>query len=150
MAICRLCLPPACRASLLERRPDVRTAWLQIQAADQRVAAAVADRFPRLSLTGRATTANEQIEDLFDNWLASLAANLLAPLVDGGQRRAEVDRTRAVAAEALHDYGQTILEALAEVEDALVLEQRQLEYLPASTGSWSLRHRRPNEFATAI
>jgi len=126
-------LPPlpatGLQSSLLERRPDVRAAWLQIQAADQRVAAAIADRFPRLSLTGRANTASEQIEDLFDNWLASLAANLVAPLVDGGQRRAEVERSQAVAAERLHDYGQTVLEALAEVEDALALEQRQQEYI---------------------
>jgi outer membrane protein TolC len=116
-------------SNLVERRPDVRAAWLQVQAADQRVAAAVADRFPRLSLSGRATTSSEEIEDLFDDWLSSIAANLLAPLVDGGRRRAEVDRTRAAASAALHSYGQTILEALAEVEDALVREQQQLKYL---------------------
>lgn len=126
-------LPPlpdtGLQSDLIERRPDVRAAWLQIQAADQRVAAAVADRFPRLSLSGRATTSSEEIEDLFDNWLSSIAANLLAPLVDGGRRRAEVDRARAAATAALHSYGQTILEALAEVEDALVREQQQVEYL---------------------
>jgi len=126
-------LPPlpatGLQSDLIERRPDVRAAWLQIQAADQRVAAAVADRFPRLSLTGRASTSSEEIEDLFDDWLSSIAAGLLAPLVDGGGRLAEVDRTRAVASAALHSYGQTILESLAEVEDALALEQRQLEYL---------------------
>lgn len=116
-------------SNLVERRPDVRAAWLQVRAADQRVAAAVADRFPRLSLSGRATTSSEEIEDLFDDWLSSIAANLLAPLVDGGRRRAEVDRTRAAASAALHSYGQTILEALAEVEDALVREQQQLKYL---------------------
>jgi len=117
------------QSDLLERRPDVRAAWLQLQSADQRVAAAVADRFPRLSLSGRASTTDEQIEDLFDNWLASLAANLLAPLIDGGRRRAEVERSQAVAAEAFHDYGQTVLDALAEVENALAQEQKQQEYL---------------------
>ncbi|MGK2907140.1 MAG: efflux transporter outer membrane subunit, partial [Desulfuromonadales bacterium] len=126
-------LPPlpetGLQSSLLERRPDVRTAWLQLQAADQRVAAAVADRFPRISLTGRASTTEEQIEDLFTNWLASLTANLLVPLIDGGQRRAEVERSQALAAEAFHDYGQTVLEALAEVENALTQEQRQQESL---------------------
>ena len=117
------------QSNLLERRPDVRAAWLQLQSADQRVAAAVADRFPRLSLSGRASTTNEQIEDLFDDWLASLAANLLAPLIDGGRRRAEVERSQAVAAEAFHDYGQTVLDALAEVENALIQELKQQEYL---------------------
>ncbi len=126
-------LPPlpatGLQSSLLERRPDVHAAWLRLAAADQRVAAAVADRFPRLSLTGRASTTDEKVEDLFDDWLATMAANLLAPLVDGGQRRAEIERSQAVAAEALHDYGQTILEALTEVEDTLIQEQRQQEYL---------------------
>ena len=69
------------------------------------------------------------MNDLFDNWLATLTANLLAPIIDGGRRQAEVDRTQAVAEEALHAYGQAVLEALAEVEDALVQEQRQVEYL---------------------
>jgi len=126
-------LPPlpitGLQSGLLERRPDVRAAWLQLEAADQRVAAAVADRFPRLSLTGRANTTDEQIEDLFDDWLASLAANLLAPLIDGGRRIAEVERSQAVAAENFHIYGQTVLDALAEVENALIQEQRQQEYL---------------------
>ncbi len=126
-------LPPlpitGLQSSLLERRPDVRAAWLQLEAADQRVAAAVADRFPRLSLTGRANTTDEQIEDLFDDWLASLAANLLTPLIDGGRRIAEVERSQAVAAENFHIYGQTVLDALAEVENALIQEQRQQEYM---------------------
>jgi NodT family efflux transporter outer membrane factor (OMF) lipoprotein len=126
-------LPPlpttGMQSSLLERRPDVRAAWLELEAADQRVAAAVADRFPRLSLTGRANTTDEQIEDLFDNWLTSLAASLLAPLIDGGRRIAEVERSQAVAAEKFHLYGQTVLDALAEVENALTREQRQREYL---------------------
>lgn len=126
-------LPPlpatGLQSDLIERRPDVRAAWLQLRAADQRVAAAVADRFPRLNLTGRATTTSEEIENLFDDWLSTLAANLLAPLVDGGRRVAEADRARAAAAEALHAYGQTVLQALAEVEDALVRELRQQEHL---------------------
>ena len=126
-------LPPlpatGLQSRLLERRPDVRAAWLKLQGTDQLVAAAVADRFPRLSLVGRASTADREIYNMFDDWLTSLAVNLLAPLVDGGRRRAEVERTQAVAAEALHDYGQTVLDALAEVEDALTREQQQQKYL---------------------
>jgi len=126
-------LPPlpatGLQSDLIENRPDVRAAWLKLQAADKRVAAAVADRFPRLSLTGRASTTSEEIEDLFDDWLASLAANLLTPIIDGGRRRAEVERTESVASEALHQYGQTVLDALLEVEDALTREEKQLEYL---------------------
>jgi NodT family efflux transporter outer membrane factor (OMF) lipoprotein len=116
-------------AELIRSRPDVRSAWHSLQAADHRVAAAIADRFPRLSLSAGLDTSGGEVRDLFDNWLASLAANLVGPIVDGGLRRAEVDRTRAVAAEALHSYGQTVLESLGEVEDALSREQWQKVYI---------------------
>lgn len=116
-------------AELVQTRPDIRRAWLSLQAADHRTAAAVADRFPRLSLAGRLDTSGGEVRDLFDNWLSSLAANLVGPVFDGGRRRSEIERTRAVAAEALHNYGQTVLDSLGEVEDALAREQWQKSYL---------------------
>jgi NodT family efflux transporter outer membrane factor (OMF) lipoprotein len=126
-------LPPlpatGLQSHLVEHRPDVRSAWLTLQATDHRVAAAVADRFPRLSLSGRASTTSEEFEDLFDDWLASLAANLLLPIIDGGRRRAEVERTESIASEALHQYGQTVLDALNEVESTLTQEEKLRDYL---------------------
>lgn len=116
-------------AELIQQRPDIRAAYFRVQAADSDLAAAVANRFPRLSITASAETTVGNTEDLFNNWLTTLAANLVAPVIDGGQRKAEVDRTRAAASEALNTYGQTILVALGEVEDALAKEQRQREFI---------------------
>ena len=116
-------------ANLLHRRPDVRSAVFRVQAGDQRVAAAIADQLPQLGLTVRAETSAAAVRDLFDNWLASLAANLLAPVLDGGRRTAEVRRTRAVVSERINNYGQVLLTSLQEVEDALSQEARQSEYL---------------------
>lgn len=116
-------------ADLIRRRPDIRSAFYRVQAADQRVAAAIADRFPRISLSAQLTGSDEQVGNLFDNWLSTLAANLVGPVVDAGKRKAAVAQTRAVTAEKLHDYGQAILDALGEVEDALALEKRQHEYI---------------------
>ena len=116
-------------AELVRRRPDIRGAAMRLAAAHHNLAAAAADRFPRISLSAGAGTSGPKARDLFDNWLGSLAANLTAPILDGGRRAAEVDRTRAVAEQHLHDYGQTVLDALQEVEDALVNERRQSEYL---------------------
>ncbi len=130
-------LPPMPDAGLpaewIRRRPDIRAAEARIQAADRRVAAAVAARFPALRLTADADTSAEEIRDLFDNWLASIAANLTAPLFDAGERRAEVERTRAALSEQLNSYGQLVLQSVKEVEDALVRETRQSEYV-ASLG----------------
>lgn len=110
---------------LLERRPDIRSAYLSLLASDQRVAEAVANKFPKLSLSADASTGGEQASDIFNNWISSLAANLAGPIFDGGARQAEVDRTQARASESFHLYSQTVLEAVGEVEIALILEAEQ-------------------------
>ena len=126
-------MPPLPRtgvpAEWLRRRPDVRSAERRVQAADQRVAAAIADQFPRLGISFGAETSAEAVRNLFDNWLASIAANLAAPLIDGGRRRAEVERTKAVVSERINAYGQVVLASLAEVEDAIAQETRQAQYV---------------------
>jgi len=125
-------LPPTgLPADLLAMRPDVRAAGLRLQAADWQIAAARANRLPSLSLTAQARYGQSEIDVLFDNWLLSLAANLTAPLIDGGFRAAEVDRTRAVAEENLAFYRNTVLTAVKEVEDALVSETKQREHIDA-------------------
>jgi len=116
-------------ADLVQRRPDLRRAYFAVRAADRRTAAAIADRFPSLTLTARVETSGEYVRDLFSNWLGSLAAGLVAPLFDAGRRAAEVERTRAATFAALNDYGTAVLEALGEVEDALIQEDRQRRYL---------------------
>ena len=125
-------LPPLPRtglpAELVRRRPDVQAAELRVQAADRRLYTAIAEQFPKLDLTVATETTAERIRDLFDNWMASLAANLVAPIFDAGQRRAEVSRSRSVVSEQLNDYAQVVLNCLKEVEDALSKEAKQARY----------------------
>jgi NodT family efflux transporter outer membrane factor (OMF) lipoprotein len=126
-------LPPTGLPSdLLTRRPDVRSAHLRLAAADHRVAAAVADRLPALRIgaeTGYESRDFDEIENLFDNWIWSLFANITWPVFDGGRRKAEVDRNKAIVKESLGAYGQVMLLALQEVEDALIQERKQAEFL---------------------
>lgn len=116
-------------AELLQRRPDLQAAWARLRAANEDVAVAVAARFPRITLGASLETVAEDPSGLFDDWIRSLSGQVLAPLFDAGGRRAEVDRNEAVARRLLAEYGQTALEALREVEDALVRERRQAERL---------------------
>ena len=126
-------LPPLPQTGLpiewMRHRPDVCAAEIRVAAADRRLAGAIADRFPRIGITLSASTSSQQVRDLFDNWMASIVANIVAPLFDGGLRRAEVDRERASLSEKLNAYGQVVLQALAEVENALIKETRQSEYV---------------------
>ncbi len=126
-------LPPLPATGLpvevIQQRPDVLGSFRRLQAADQRAAAAVADRFPRIDLAARLETSAGSSRLLFDNWLASIAAGLAAPVVDGGFLRAEAERSQAVSREAFERYRLTVLEALAEVEDRLGEERRLLDSL---------------------
>lgn len=117
-------------AEVLQRRPDVRQGYRRIQAADQRLAAAIADRYPRISILANIeTTSGTSVHDLFDDWLANLAANAIQPLFDADLRKAEVERQKAVVSERIHTWGQTILYALQDVEAALTWHQQQTQLL---------------------
>jgi len=113
----------------VQRRPDLRQGFYSLQAADQRTAAAIAERFPRINLLGSSDSTASDVDDLFNNWLSNLTANLVTPVIDGGRRRAEVDRTRAVTEQSLSDYRQQLIDALGEVEDALLREQQQRAFI---------------------
>ena len=91
------------------------------------MAAAISNQYPRLTMSASLTTTEDGAENLFDDWMASFAGNLLAPLFDAGRRGFEVDRTRAVRDQLLAAYAQTTLTAFREVEDALIREVKQAE-----------------------
>ena len=118
--------PPAAGipAQLLEYRPDILAAYDRLSAADHDLAAARADRLPALRLTGAAAYSSDDLDNLFDNWLANLAAGLTAPIIDGGRRKEEVLYTEAGIRQQLAEYRQTVLVAVREVESALVREEK--------------------------
>ena len=117
--------------SLLSARPDIRAAGRRLEAADWQIAAARANRLPSVSLSARARYGESDLDILFDTWLLNLSASLAAPLLDGGYRKAEVDRTRAVVDQKLAAYRDTVLNAVKEVEDALVSEDKQQVHIAA-------------------
>jgi len=116
-------------AELVQRRPDLQQAWQVVRAADQDLAAAISNRFPRISIEASINSQANDASDLFDNWLATLAGNLVLPLVDGGERRADVRRSEAALGALIQEYGQAVLTAIREVEDALAREQQQKQRL---------------------
>lgn len=106
---------------LLTGRPDLRGALLRVEASDQRVAAAIADRFPSFNLIGEYGGASAVLGSILDSpnvfWNALLQAAL--PVIDGGRRKAEAQRAEAAYREALLGYRQAVLTSFREVEDAL-------------------------------
>lgn len=118
---------------LVRRRPDVKSAWYRLNAADRDLASAMSSRYPRIALTAQISTQGGGADQLFRNWAWSLSGNLLAPLFYGGRLQAEVDRNQAIKNQILYEYGQTVLISFREVEDALVRESRQQQRIESLT-----------------
>ncbi len=133
--------PAGLPSQLLARRPDVQAEFLRVKAGDARVAEAIADRFPSFNLLGnygrsRTSFITGDVTGVFWNLLAGAAL----PVIDGGRRKAEVDRTEAAFRESLSRYRKVVLSSFREVENALVNNRtteeriRQLEQQVTATG----------------
>lgn len=114
---------------LVNRRPDVQSAFYQLQASDREVAAAISNKYPRLNFSLTAAIRSNSLIGLLESQAASLTSSILSPLFYGGRLSAEVDRTKAVRQQFLNDYGQTVLIAFQEVENALIQETKLLEQI---------------------
>jgi len=109
-------------AKLLERRPDVAAAEEFARAQYARVGVAEAQRLPSLSLLGFVGLNSEDTSDFVgsDAFTWGIGGGLLGPLVDFGKSKSRVEIAKARAQQALKDYEQTVLQAVREVEDALI------------------------------
>lgn len=114
-------------AALVQRRPDVQSAYSLVKAANADLAAAITNQFPRLSLTASIITVGTEPSDLFSSWIRSIAGQIVMPIFDAGRRASEVERNEALEQRRVLEYGQTVLDAFQEVEDALVRERKQVE-----------------------
>ncbi|BFM51241.1 TolC family protein [Marinomonas sp. THO17] len=113
----------------LQRRPDLKSAYLTIEAADLNTQVAYKDMLPSISLSAALSDAAQSPRmALFTSPIWSLAAKLTQPLYQGGQLKAAAEVAKLQTAQAFQAYRDTLLTAVNEVEDALgqekVLQQR--------------------------
>ncbi len=120
-------VPAGLPADLLMQRPDVRGAALRLEAARQEIGVARAEMLPSLSLTGRGGTQSSELADLVDpgQVFASFAAQLTAPLFQGGRLRATLNAAEARYKQQAARYEQTVLTAFQEVKASLVAYEKQ-------------------------
>lgn len=112
-------------SELITNRPDIIAAWLRLGSADWLVKAARKDRLPSFNLSANYLTNAASLSGLFDTWLLDMVAGLTAPILDGGSRRAEHLRSKALADERYHNYLGVVLTAVLEVENAMVKNKYQ-------------------------
>lgn len=106
---------------LLSNRPDIRQAEQSLVAAYYATAEARSDLYPSLTLSGSAGWTNSVGSAILNpgNLLLSAAASLLQPIFNAGSNRAKLKIAQAQQEEALIAFRQSVLNAGAEVNNAL-------------------------------
>ena len=128
--------PAQLPSQLLERRPDIAQAEQQLVAANAQIGAAKALYFPTISLTGALGSVSGDLSNLFTGptrvW--SYGGSLLGPIFTGGAVTGQVRQAEGAQQAALFNYEKTVQGAFADVENALIAQQKSRERLQAQQG----------------
>jgi NodT family efflux transporter outer membrane factor (OMF) lipoprotein len=134
-------LSPGQPIELLQRRPDLRVAQLQLLAEATRLRESQADLWPKFFL---ASVLGQQ--DLRLNGLdfsparySSVALAFTAPLFNAGRLRAAVERQSARERSATLQYERAVLGALQDVENSLVATAQERQRAAALSAAVDMR-----------
>jgi len=124
-------VPVGVPAALLDRRPDVKAAEMNLRAANEQIGVSIAQLFPDLTLTAAYGGSADRYRDLWEQFSETYSAvfAVSGPIFKGGRLRAQINSAKARYAELAAVYGGIVLTAMREVEDALVMEKMQQQQL---------------------
>ncbi|MFT5824937.1 MAG: multidrug efflux system outer membrane protein [Yoonia sp.] len=128
-------VPAGLPSSLIDRRPDIRSAEQGLVEANANIGQAKAAFYPQVTLTGSYGYQSVSSSDLFKSasrdWQFGPAVSL--PIFTGGRLKSNLKITEAQYETALSSYQQTVQNAFKEVSDALVNYQRTREFASSQT-----------------
>ncbi|MGH8548860.1 MAG: efflux transporter outer membrane subunit [Methylococcales bacterium] len=116
-------LSPPPPSTLLDSRPDIRPAELELLAANTDIGVARAAFYPRLQL-GLETLFTAGTTPQPAGLILALAGELTQPIFQGGRLEGELERTESRRDELLQNYHKTVLIAFQDVEDAVVIRKQ--------------------------
>ena len=115
-------MPMAVASTLLERRPDIAAAERRVMSANAEIGVAKTAYFPDLTLSASGGYRGSNLADWISmpNRFWSIGPQFAMTLFDAGLRRSKVEQAQARYDQQVARYRQTTLQAIGEVEDALV------------------------------
>ena len=139
----------AAPADLLRTRPEIRRAEWEVQKAAAELGIARADMYPQLTLGGTLTYASKIDGDkLLDSQkIFSLGPLLNVPLFDWGMRRAAMVAHGELLSAAVTAYRQSVIEGVAEVENALGALAASRTHLDAVNAAFDAGRRQATQTA---
>ena len=109
-------VPSGLPSELLDRRPDIMEAERKLHAQTARIGVAEALKYPQLNLTA---DLGASFADVTSGFLG-LGAQIFGPLFNSGANQRQVDAEVARTEQLFNRYEQSFLNALREVEDAMI------------------------------
>ena len=134
-------VPVGVPSELARRRPDIREAEAQLHAATATVGVAVANFYPRVTLSAGLNFESLSFRDL-GFWSArayNFGPTISLPIFQGGRLRGQLQLNEAQQQEAAINYQKTVLQAWQDVDNALTAygaEQRRRDALVRSVRSY--------------
>jgi outer membrane protein, multidrug efflux system len=122
---------PGLPSELLTQRPDIRRQESQLASATANVGNARAQFFPSIQLTGQGGYQSSALSSLFQPHAAffSMVGSLTQPIFDGGRILGNFELTKARQDELLQTYRKTVVQAFADVDNALMSIRQTTEKL---------------------
>jgi NodT family efflux transporter outer membrane factor (OMF) lipoprotein len=122
---------PGLPSELLTQRPDIRRQEAQLASATANVGNARAQFFPSIQLTGQGGYQSSALSSLFQPHAAffSMVGSLTQPIFDGGRILGNFEFTKAKQDELLQTYRKTVVQAFADVDNALYSIRQTTERL---------------------
>jgi multidrug efflux system outer membrane protein len=122
-------VPPGLPSDLLWRRPDLRAAEAQLKALNELVGVAKAARLPTITLTGSYGWSSDDLNNLLrtENIVWNLTAGIVQPAFDAGRLKAGQRAAEARYQQGVAEYVKAVLNALADVERALLTRELQMD-----------------------
>jgi multidrug efflux system outer membrane protein len=122
---------PGLPSELLTQRPDIRRQEAQLASATANVGSARAQFFPSIQLTGQGGYQSSALTSLFQPHAAffSMVGSLTQPIFDGGRILGNFEFTKARQDELLQTYRKTVVQAFADVDNALMSIRQTTERL---------------------
>lgn len=120
----RIAIPrvtPGLPSELLTQRPDIRRQEAQLASATANIGNARAQFFPTIQLTGNGGYQSSALVSLFQPQAAffQLVGSATQPIFDGGRILGNFEFAKARQDELLQTYRKTIIQAFADVDNAL-------------------------------
>ena len=117
-------LPDKISSASLANRPDIQAAFAEVQAISHSARSAHKALLPQINLTGSALKSGETLKKAFHGDLIwQLVGGLTQPLFHGGQLKVIANQKSAEAEASWWQYQRIVLQALLEVEHAMVSDK---------------------------